>query len=302
MHLLRRFAPPFLIFLCAAAVQAPAWAQPAILTILEGSATLVRQSSKFGLVEGARLQPTDIVDTGATSFAQIELKDGVRLGLGASTRVMLAPAGRGLGDARVYLLQGWLKVTQPGANPAAGQVITPRITASAFVGASVMLTDPAQFAVFVEGGALHSAEREGAETPLALKSGDFASSPAGEKLAQARRPSAEFLDKMPRQFRDPLPARAQLYKDKDIQPRPQGEVGYDAVAGWLQAEPAIRLPLLDRWRGRLKDQAFRAGVIANFSRHPEWRPVVFPPPPPKPAAPKPLLVLPASAPSAARPP
>ena len=56
------------------------WAQSALVTILEGRATLVRQSAKFALVEGVGLLDTDIVETAAATFVQIELADGVRLG------------------------------------------------------------------------------------------------------------------------------------------------------------------------------------------------------------------------------
>ena len=262
------------------------WAQSALVTILEGRATLVRQSAKFALVEGVGLLDTDIVETAAATFVQIELADGVRLGLGENTRLMLAPALRGHGEARIYVLQGWLKVTQPGDKPVALEILTPRVVLAPLAGACVSFCDATQFAAFVETGAARVGERAGGAAPLALKGGEFVIARAAERLAGAGRPAPEFLEKMPRPFRDPLPARAGRFKDNPVPPRPQGDVSYDDVAAWLRTEPAIRLPLLDRWRGRLKDKAFRAGVIANLVHHPEWRPVVFPPPPPKPPPPR----------------
>jgi hypothetical protein len=72
----------------------------------------------------------------------------------------------------------------------------------------------------------------------------------------------------------------------------------------MQAEPALRRPLMSRWRGKLQEPAFRAAVAAHMSAHPEWDPILFPEKyrpkePVRPAASR-AAGLPASAASAAR--
>ncbi|MFZ2652016.1 MAG: hypothetical protein WA210_18110, partial [Burkholderiaceae bacterium] len=62
---------------------------------------------------------------------------------------------------------------------------------------------------------------------------------------------------------------------------------------WLQAEEAIRVPLIEPWRVRLADPAFRAAVLAHLARHPEWQPLVVPP-----RKPRPRIVVPDNAPTA----
>jgi len=91
---------------------------------------------------------------------------------------------------------------------------------------------------------------------------------------------------MPRLFRDALPARAAKFRDRPVTPRALGDVSYDDVAAWLQAEEAIRIPMIDNWRVRLSDKSFHAAVLANLARHPEWRVLVLPPP--KKPVPRPL--------------
>ena len=105
--------------LCVASLFAssPAWAQAAsIVGIVEGSATLIRQTTRYTLAEGVALNEQDIIETAPGAFAQIEIPGGVLIGIGDSTRLMLRPrVGKGLTAPPLYLLQGWLKTSTGGA-------------------------------------------------------------------------------------------------------------------------------------------------------------------------------------------
>ena len=262
----------------AASVGQVALAQGAMVGILEGKATLVRQTAKYALAEGVALQNEDIIETPATGFVQIEFADGGRVGVGPDSRLMLAPRGPGRApvNARLYLLQGWVKLSQPTDKPAPGDSVTPQFELASVSGATIFASNAKEFAVFVESGSVNLTERSGARPPLPLAGGVFLSARLAEKPVAANRPSAEFLDKMPRPFRDPLPSRAGKFKDNPITPKPLGDVSYDDIAGWLSAEPGLRLPMVERWRPRLRDKAFRAAMIAKLATHPEWDPLVFP--------------------------
>ncbi|ACB32677.1 conserved hypothetical secreted protein [Leptothrix cholodnii SP-6] len=284
------------IWLQAAALAAvsgavPARAAPAaglaIVGILEGSARLIRRAQRFAVLEGLALQAEDIVETAAGGFAQIEFADGLLIGLGDRSRLMLAPrwtpsAARDK-PARaplLYLLDGWLKFSQGGAAPAGpatrGDCLSPRLALNCKDATVVLQLEAAQSAAFVETGALRLAERGGARGTLDVPANGFVVLRATGKPELAQRPSADFLAGMPRPFRDPLPARAARFAGREIVPKPLAEVSYDDVSAWLQAEPALRLPLLKRWRGRAADPAFRRAVQANLAAHPEWEPVVYP--------------------------
>jgi hypothetical protein len=260
----------------------PARAQPAaaVVGILEGQATLVRQTSRHALAEGAELKNDDILETAPASFVQIELPGGHRIGLGPGTRVMLAPGPlrRGAVAPRLYLLQGWAKFT-PGTEPQpAGAVdLTPSVEIGAGSGTVIVSSGPKEFAAFAETGTLKLIPRPTAKRPpLSVAAGEFVVALPGEKPVVSSRPPAAFLDQMPRPFRDPLPARAERFKGRQITLKALGDVGYDDIAPWLTAEPGLRVPMLPRWRVRLRDKAFRDAVIARMAAHPEWDPVVFP--------------------------
>ena len=263
-----------------ALTHAPAQAQAAIVGILEGKATLIRQAGKLAVAEGLALQSEDIVETAPASFVQMEFPDGSRVSIGPDSRLMLSPRGparAGAAAPRLYVLQGWVKLTQPPAQqPAPGDCVTPQFEFAPASGAAILMSNPKEFAVFTESGAAKLTERSGARPPIQMGAGDFIGARLGDKPVASNRPAAEFLAQMPRPFRDPLPARAAKFRDSVITPRALGDVTYGDIAAWLSAEPGLRLPLIERWRPRLRDKPFRAAMIANLAAHPEWDPLVFP--------------------------
>ena len=264
-----------------------AQAQGAVIGILEGRATLLRPTGKFELAEGAVLSAADIVKTAAAGFMQIEFADGVRLALGEGSRLMLAAGAALANTARARLLQGWMKLTPGTDKPIAGEFLTPLRAIGSLAGACIVHAEANQFELFVESGMIALTERGGAARQI--KGGDFLYGRANAALAAAARLAPDFVQRMPRLFRDALPARAAKFRDRPAAPRALGAVSYADVAAWLQADEAIRVPLVASWRVRLSDKEFHAAVLANLVQHPEWRVLVLPPPPKKPV-PRPLPV------------
>ena len=260
------------LLLCFASLLASslACAQPASLVgIVEGSATLIRQTTRYALAEGVALKEQDIIETAPGAFAQIELPGGVLVGIGESTRLMLRPrVGKGLTPPPLYLLQGWLKTSTSGAFGYA----SPAFEIATQAATTVVYTMGAQYEVFLESGAAKLTLRDGAQTIAQLASGDFAQRREGAAPTVARRAAPEFLTKVPRQFRDRLPARGEQFAKRNVAPKALGEVAYTDVATWLRTEPALRLPLLPLWRPRAADLTFRAAAKANLAQHPEWEP------------------------------
>ncbi len=258
-------------------VHAAAQAQGAVIGILEGRATLLRPAGKFELAEGALLSAADIVETAAAGFVQIEFADGVRLALGEGSRLMLASAPPASGSpARARLLQGWMKLAPGTDKPIAGDFLTPLGAIGSLAGTCVIHAESKQLELFVEAGTIALSERGGAARQF--KAGEFLAGSGSAALATSARLAPDFVQRMPRLFRDALPARAERFRDRPVAPRPLGDVSYDDVSAWLQAEEAVRVPLIDAWRVRLGDKDFHAAVLANLARHPEWRVLVLPPP------------------------
>lgn len=281
----------------------PALAAPeAIVGILQGPATVLRQTQRLTLVEGAALAEGDIVETGKGTFAQLEFADGTLAGVGGSTRLLLRPPARrekGRPGLRLYLLEGWLKLRLPGAAAAAAGatgattaapaasaatgsgaafgVLSPPLELEGKDASAVLRIQDKAWAVFVETGSARALQRTGAKATLTLKRGDFASVAAGQdKPTVSPRVPEAVLAEMPRPFLDTLPARAERFAKRSVNLPPLASPGYDDVAHWLRTEPYLRLGLTRQWTPLASDPAFRKAAAANLKLHPEWERILFP--------------------------
>jgi len=273
--------------LLAVAIAAPCMASAAdnlgTITILEGQALIYRGSGRLHAGEGVRLAAGDIVETAASTFAQLELGDRSVAQLGPATRVMLnADAPRKKAERWLYVIGGWVKLSSVKRDAAAGPGFDLRgaafeITASPAV--VVLRYTPADVSVFAEAGEFRVAERQaGASNPPAvnLKAGQFYQRKLPARGVVTAATPAAFVGDMPRPFHDSLPPRIDRFADRPVQAKDAPAFGYADVAAWLQAEPALRRPLMNRWRGKAREPAFRSALVANLSAHPEWDPILFP--------------------------
>ncbi len=261
----------------------------ALTTILDGEATLVRGESRFGLSAGVPLQADDIIEVPDKTgrLLRIEFADGVTLDLGPATRALLAPRLAGeRGRARAYLLGGWAKVLVP-AKTAAVALLSPGFDATGISGNAVLALMPDGAAqAFAESGEITLRLAQSGSAPLTLRPNEWMSLAPGAKPVVSPHPGAGFVQQVPRPFLDPLPSRAALFAGKEREAKPVGPVSYADAQAWLDnPEPAMRRLALQRWRTLARNGEFRAGLIMGLKAHPEWQPVLFPPPPPSPSAP-----------------
>jgi hypothetical protein len=267
-----------LLHLALAAVASPplaAAADPAAtLTLVEGSAFLVRGVTRYALVQGVRFQSGDIIEVDSQGLAETEFADGAALTVGPTTKAMWLslPSGSRHAQGNFYVMQGTLKVARV-SKEARLRIITPRFVLQPVEGAAVMRLGDAAGSVFIESG---MARLSGAGTSLLLAAGEFYAGKTVNKSGIEARPTAEFIGALPRQFLDPLPARMKRVGEQPVQPRKLADVSYAQVEVWLKARPWIRRPLLTRFRPRADDAAFRAALVENLSSHPEWGPILFP--------------------------
>jgi hypothetical protein len=251
---------------------------PALVTILQGDATLVRQTTRYALAEGVALAEGDIVETAADAFVQIELEDGTILGIAEKGRLLLKPQltapKTSSAPAQFYLLEGWIKLTTVPKAPAEFGFLAPAFELVS-PGATVVTRVRAKgYELFVESGNARLIARGAAS---GLKGNDFVSQAASaDKPSIGANLGGEFLQLLPRQFRDRLPTRAALYTGRIVAPKPIGPVAYADVSAWLHAEPGIRLALSKQWKPRAADRAFRAEVATNLAAHTEWERVLYP--------------------------
>jgi len=260
---------------------------PAVVTLVEGPAALLRTAGRFALAEGVRVQGGDIVEVPDKGLVQIELADGTRVSLGPQARFHVAAlasapaAARGAKAAAVsdfYLLHGWTKFALP-SSAAPLRVTTPLFGLGTADAVSVLQVEGVEASLFVERGGVRLAEgfvKATPTSPVAVSAGQFYARKPDQKGVLQARPAPSFIAAMPGYYRDNLPERLARFKDRDVSPRRLGDLAYQDVEPWLKAPPELRRPLMQRLRARAQDPEFRKALIANLRFHPEWDRILFP--------------------------
>jgi hypothetical protein len=271
--------------LLACGIAAAAAPHPPLVTILDGDATLLRDGARYALAEGVRLQAGDLLATGAqTRLLRVEFPGDLSVSFGPDTRAMLTPElGEDGHHGGVYLLGGWVKLAAPAGMT--GDLRSQVADTDTTGGALILALQPDGAQAFAESGPSHVQPRAGGAGVLALKSGDMiVLGPNGARPTLSRGANPAFVGAMPRAFMDSLPLRAAAFAGRDAAPRKLGPMSYADAQPWIDAEAPLRRIFAKRWRGLAADAEFRRALVAGLKAHPEWTPILYPPPPvPKPA-------------------
>jgi hypothetical protein len=271
-----------LVLLCALPFGSRAEPAIGIVTIVEGEVFATRDSTRFALAEGVRITADDIVETAPQAkLARIEFSDGILLDIGPNTRVLMTPRfpGERGGNraARLYVLQGWAKITVP-KSLATAAFASESFDLSGIARDVVLNVEPTASAVFAESGELSLVERSKGKAGAAvkLKSGEFLTRTGEAKSVLAQRPAADFIARVPRAFLDTLPSRAALFATREVQAKRLAPITYADVQAWVDAEAALRPLFVARWKALAQTPEFRKGLVAGLRAHPEWDRTLFP--------------------------
>jgi len=247
------------------------------LTLLEGSASVIRGANVGPAVEGMRLRQGDIIENSEPGFVQLEFLDGSIVALGPASRLYISQIGTRGGKASgatLILLSGWLKA-ESGSVARMSRYDSPLLGASTGNGTLLFHATGNACDIFIESGSAMVAEvsREGIwHQQQSGKAGQFISRRAGKSLVFLARPSSEFVDSMPHPFKDTLPPHP-------LKPR-EGKAGrpvsYGDVQIWLTMPLAWRGSFVTRFQSRLNDPEFRKQVEAHLAELPEWDPILHP--------------------------
>jgi hypothetical protein len=243
------------------------------LTLLEDTPLhVIRGISMLQGVEGMKLRPGDILETGpaAAAQAQLEFSGGAVVELGPSSQLYIL--GQTGSTADLVLLSGWLK----GETASGSYRYSSALVSATTRGGNVLLhatSDSSE--VFVEHGAA-SVSGGGASIPSSPDK-IFFTHKAGKALVPAERPSKDFIGEMPISFRDVLPSRLAAFATKKPPvPKSDHDVSYADVERWLMLPPAWRRGLVARFKPRLQDNAFRQAIADHIAALPDWGPALHP--------------------------
>lgn len=242
-------------------------AETGVVTLVEGSARLLRTATWYRLVAGTRVEDGDIIEAFDRSQAQIEFSAGSVANLVGAGKVYLAPATAKAAPGILNMPNGWLKIA---AKPPGLRVRTPPfdlVVADAIV---VVHANRPAVEFFVESGSAKLVELAPNGTDGSardVKSGEYGSRSATGASTTAPRAPKAFVDALPRHFVDPLPTLAARIKSKPTLVVDH-EITYAEAEPWLAGRD--RAVFEKRFAVRLRDPAFRNAALPNLARHPAW--------------------------------
>jgi hypothetical protein len=248
-----------------------------VVTILEGKAIVIHSLSQFDAAEGVRLLPGDIIRTQAKSLMRIEYQDECSLEAGPETQLQLFhPADKKRGNRpALYLMQGWLKLGCKSGTAAAFTMKDLDVVGISRV--LVIRADGDSRAIFAEQGTARVIKhRSGDSGSVALNPGDFLDVEPDVTSDVQPRPTAQFMEALPRAYRDTLPSRYSVYVTRVVEPQNPRSFGYADVEPWLNAEPVVRRQFVGLWLRKVNDPAFRAPLDRDLAKHPEWDRILHP--------------------------
>lgn len=243
------------------------------VTLLEGSARVLRGATWYKLVAGTRVEEADILDLSDRAQAQIEFAAGSIVNVVGAGTLYLAPGKAKTAPILLVLPAGWLKAVP---KPPGLQMRTVSLDVTAADAIVVMHATKGGVDFFVESGDARLVEvaASGADGPSReAKRGEyFARNASGAVTTVARAPKA-FVDAMPKHFIDPLHALAAKLKSPPALVVDH-EITYAEAEPWLAGRD--RAVFERRFTSRLRDPAFRSAVLPNAARYPSWDRILHP--------------------------
>lgn len=233
------------VWLASGAVAQEDWAT---VTLVRGGPIVIRGTSQWLPVEGARLRIGDIVEAGPQGLLVVET-GGARLGFGPGTSAMAVLPSAPAADAgiAVYLQRGALKyAANLEGNAGAVQISGSLLSVLVRDGAGVVLAGPSDAAMFLEKGDAGVFEPlVGMDETLLIrvKAREYYARRAGSQGVVMPRFSPEFLGAIPKHFTDDLPKRFARYRDADVAMSTGPEISATQIEHWFEVVPALRKTL-----------------------------------------------------------
>jgi hypothetical protein len=244
-----------------------------------GPFTIIRGDSLFTGSKGVTLVTGDMIETGPGAFLCVELRGGGLLGIGPASQIYILKRAE---LPTLIVLKGWVKADVR-ANPQSGEirVIGTRMGIQGQRAVMLLHADENSDAIFDEQGSARLLLRDERATRVDKETqpSQFFVREVGAAVVVQPRPSADFVSRMPIPFRDSLPEKASARLDAPQELRPVRAVTYSDIQPWLVLPREWRSGFIGRFRARLNDPVFFAAMDAHLGQHPEWVPILHPPPP-----------------------
>lgn len=238
-----------------------------------GDTRIQRGDDYYAAAQGVEVDEDDIVETGADGSAQIEMKDGSVLKLGASSRLLVSDyrldADGNVLTAGLDVLSGWLRfaVAKLHGSDAHYDISTPTMTIGIRGTEGVIDAANEQGGLLLEEGMVAVHAPDAGSVPVSA--GQYIERAQGRAFARPAAMPAAFRERMPHGLRPFLVRHPQWLRRHGVPPRRiRGLVRADRER-YLREHPQLREQLTERFRahGRITPQQREAWRQRRLQPH-----------------------------------
>jgi hypothetical protein len=237
-----------------------------IFSEVSGDTRIQRGDDYYAAAQGVEVDVDDIVETGADAAAQIEMKDGSVLKLGAGSRLLVAdyrldPDGNVL-TAGLDVLSGWLRfaVAKLHGSGTHYDISTPTMTIGIRGTEGVIEAANQQGSLYLEKGAVAVHAVDAGSVPVSA--GQYIERARGRAFARPEAMPAAFRARMPQGLRQFLERHPQWLRRHSVPPR--------RIRGLARADRERYLHEHPQWREQLTER-FRAHGHITPQQREIWR-------------------------------
>lgn len=238
---------------------------PAVVTLIEGKATIASGIHTYLPAPGVKVGQCDIVRTADKGMVQLESVEGARIELGANTHFLADVARDSGGDPQErahFLRSGWVKLTVGKAErPKPQRVQTPYFDVVIEAGIAVM-NIAGSGALFVQEGKAVVLDRAGgAGARVGVGTGQtYSRKSADAKPVVSERVDPAFVKAMPPSFRDTVPSLLAGLKGRDVQAKRAPDYDHADLLVWQKTDPLVRQCIDDRLIRSAQEALQQAGI------------------------------------------
>jgi hypothetical protein len=257
----------------------------ALVAVADGQPfCVIRGVRVYAAMRSASLASGDIIQTQPGNLLILEFRNGsavaAEVAIGPSTRVYWLERPE---HVTLAVRNGWIKVdTLSSGQSTLVEAQGLRLGAASAGGIYVLHVAASADEIFDEQGSASLYERRtrGDDVATAGKPNQLMRRADAGPLRSQMGVDDTFVGAMPEAFRDPLPTGMGARLTSHSEPQMVREVTFGDIAEWLSAPRSWRAGFVGRFQARLSDPAFFRSVDATMGSHPEWQPILHPPPRP----------------------
>jgi hypothetical protein len=230
-----------------------ATARIGVFTDVQGDTRIQRGEVYLAAAPGVDVEEDDMIETADHASAQVEMRDGSLLKIGADSRLLLTDykfdGGGNVVSAGLEVLSGWLRfaVSRLRSNESRYAINTPTMTIGIRGTEGVIEAHSTRGGLLLEEGevAVHAADAGS----IPVRAGEYVEHAQGKPFLRPGAVPSAFHARMPAGMQPRMARRAHLLKQHGVPPRQIRHMQREDRDQYLRQHPHLRQKFEQRFRG-----------------------------------------------------